>query len=452
MTIVGLPSQSQLFEEVDRQFAEAHPDAPVPLDEYDSGQAEFVQARAELRERVAGEWANAAFVEHFPEVGFFDPQDPANAQLLDYWLDFRDQILHSASPRYDWSVAMTVEVHGNDAPEPDAPDAAQAPYPNADSPWVDDAGHVAAPGEMAVDDVDAWDMSDEVLGNGIFDFEIGVLDMWERAAGKFHATMLASADAEGEADFAGTIVDHFKEKALGQLVDETVKLIPYGSEIKEVVDKVLGEAERASKASGSAAIRRFYLQHIDLVGDTLQQLRSMKPSFMAAIENTAKNASTSTEAHEHYVWMHGYLRYLFLDAQMRHNANNEDSFFRLMTESWLQGGVYTPDRFDPGSYVVIRIELDFRVRNAELRGPSAQKLAEQLVLNQPGGVDVFSLNLPRRIVQYDGDGMVAVVRLDADDNMTSEQSGTDGDYHGLWKQIQGLPAGWSVTTALTGSG
>lgn len=99
---MALPTQAQLYEEVDRQFFAAHPDAPPRLDPDDAGQASLVRDWLERRDTILNEWVDEIFAGFFPHAGKLDPDDPGDSTLIEYWLDIRDAIRDGTPSRYNW--------------------------------------------------------------------------------------------------------------------------------------------------------------------------------------------------------------------------------------------------------------------------------------------------------------------------------------------------------------
>jgi hypothetical protein len=99
--------------------------------------------------------------------------------------------------------------------------------------------------------------------------------------------------------------------------------------------------------------------------------------------------------------------------------------------------------------VVIRLNPNYTILDAHIQGAGGQKLAEQLLKDSPGGVDVFRLQAPRRILLMADNGWPsAILSLDANNRDTSTGSIAEGDTGSLKKYVmsKGLP----LTTKLAG--
>ena len=95
---MAIPTQAQLYEEVDRRFAIEQPDAPRRLDPDDPNQAAWVARWLELRDEVLNDWTNFVFNEYFPDRGTLDASDPD----AEYWRDIQHQIGTGESGRWSW--------------------------------------------------------------------------------------------------------------------------------------------------------------------------------------------------------------------------------------------------------------------------------------------------------------------------------------------------------------
>jgi hypothetical protein len=108
---MAIPTQAQLFEEVDRRFAAEHPDAPQRLNPDDQNQHHWVQAWGNIREQTLNEWTDYVFFEFFPNGHKLDPSNPDDADLIAYWKDIHHQINTGEAGRWPWdSAAPAVEA------------------------------------------------------------------------------------------------------------------------------------------------------------------------------------------------------------------------------------------------------------------------------------------------------------------------------------------------------
>jgi hypothetical protein len=99
---MSIPTQAQLYEEVDRRFAAAHPGAPARLDPDDPNQATWVAQWLEIRDEVLIEWTDYVFAQYFPNAGKLDPSNSEHATLIEYWKDIRHQICDNEGGQWSW--------------------------------------------------------------------------------------------------------------------------------------------------------------------------------------------------------------------------------------------------------------------------------------------------------------------------------------------------------------
>ncbi len=102
-----IPTQAQLYEEVDRRFAAEYPNAPTRLDPDDPDQAPYVMEWLRIRDEVLIEWTDYVFAEFFPHAGRLDPVE-SRAQHVD-----RVLARHPSSDlrQRRWSVVVGRPAH-----------------------------------------------------------------------------------------------------------------------------------------------------------------------------------------------------------------------------------------------------------------------------------------------------------------------------------------------------
>lgn len=103
---MSIPTQAQLYEEVDRRFALAQPDAPARLDPEDRGHDAWVAEWLAIRDEVLIQWTDHVFAEHFPYAGTLDPSNPGHSLMIEYWRDIQHQICNGEGGKYNWDAAQ----------------------------------------------------------------------------------------------------------------------------------------------------------------------------------------------------------------------------------------------------------------------------------------------------------------------------------------------------------
>jgi hypothetical protein len=97
-----IPTQAQLYEEVDRRFAAEYPNAPTRLDPDDPDQAPYVMEWLRIRDELSIQWTDYVFAEFYPNAGKLDPSNPEHSTLIEYWTDIRHQICNNEGGRWSW--------------------------------------------------------------------------------------------------------------------------------------------------------------------------------------------------------------------------------------------------------------------------------------------------------------------------------------------------------------
>ena len=101
---MALPTQAQLYEEVDRRFAAANPQAPQRLDPNDPNQQQWVHEWLQIRDSTLNEWTDYIYHEFYPGSHKLDPANPADADHIEYWKDIHHQILTDETGRWSWDT------------------------------------------------------------------------------------------------------------------------------------------------------------------------------------------------------------------------------------------------------------------------------------------------------------------------------------------------------------
>lgn len=144
---MALPTQAELYEEADRQFFAANPDAPRRLDPDDPAQAHLVQDWLTRRDQILNGWVDGIFASFFPYAGKLDPNDPGDGTLIEYWLDIRDSIRDGKPSHYNWNQPPT-----DTSATSTTPSTPTSPTPTATAPTVD-AGPPSVPVHMDENEV-----------------------------------------------------------------------------------------------------------------------------------------------------------------------------------------------------------------------------------------------------------------------------------------------------------
>lgn len=324
----------------------------------------------------------------------------------------------------------------------------------------------AVPAIPGAGDVSAAQMTDEGLARGVMDKQYAILDGWDTALQNFDKVLTSASDKETKPDFQKAVMKFVGEEVVPDVVKLAIDSEAVGWAFKGVklLNTLKEEAERAEKAEVSATLRDFYVQHKTIIGKMKQATLSGKEEFAAAArlkeeameqaENIAaatkkgkkSGASVtmaSTKAAEEYAEMRSAMMdaYAALDARLKF-ATPENLFVKL-SEEWIRNATVRGGmgiRFN--AVVVIRLNPDYSVMDAHIQGSGGQKIAEELLRENPDGVNVFNLEVPRVVKLMAPNGWPsAMLSLDEDDHNTSSGAYLEGDTDSLYRYViaNGLP-------------
>jgi uncharacterized protein DUF4157 len=348
------------------------------------------------------------------------------------------ELTHVVQQGSDEAVAATIQR----APQDDAPEAAPEAVPAV-------ASGAAVP---------VAEMTDEELARGIMDKQLAILAGWQGALANFDKVLTSASDKEAKPEFAKVVKEFFGEKVMGELLKHS---LPPTSEAFALLGKLDAEVKRAKAADESGAVRDFFVEHEKAITALVQSTLSTKEEFVAKVRKTreamemAENASSahrkskggvsvmSTKEADEY----GMLRMDLVDAiaQMdaRLKVSTTDDLFHLLSEEWIRFATTTGAwGYKYQAVVVIRLNPDYSIKDAHIQGAGGQKIAEQLLKDNPDGVNVFNLEVPRRVLLLAENGWPsAILSLDENDRNTSTGSIAEGHTDALYRKViaEGLP-------------
>jgi hypothetical protein len=425
---VSVPSQAQLYDEVDRLYHERHPDAPYKLDRDDPEHRPWVERWLEIRDDVVNEWTNQVFFTWFPSAGKLDPNDPADGEMIRCWLDIRDQIRDDASPQIDIAAVAAAMNAGS------SPQEATVPH-----------GTVEV---IVQDPPEATGWEDETIVDRIFDAQLTALAQWEAAIDMFDEVVEAAADDEATPNFTRVARDYFLEEVIGIVIDKGIKKVSgtttsVGGKIVGLWGRLTAEYDRARSAELSTKIRDFLIaQHLEVaaIKKTLDEVRE---ELMPEVQRLAYEASRDSAAAAAYGDLRPALVELATAAMSLRDQADPKTYYDVLVEEWLRSSSFRDELGKPAG---LRIDLrdDFSIRSASLTGPNAKKLGDQLEKNNPGGINLLELQVPKFIRYDEGEwSWAAVVQLDSANNMVAQTTGAYSVENQEWLERQvkdrGLP-------------
>jgi hypothetical protein len=302
---------------------------------------------------------------------------------------------------------------------------------------------------VASDDKSAAEMAQDIMGT-----QLAILEGWATALDNFDKVMTSEADKSGDPRFSKVLVDFLQDKIVGEIVKRAK--VPVISEsytlVKDafsLMGKMEAEVKRADAARASASLRDFYVTYRSTIGKLRQIILSTTADFVAKARKAEDNAGMSQTQADAY----GMLRLELadtlgaLDQQLKSAA--PEAIYRLLTEQWLRDSTVRLKQVGvKPSYIFIRLEADYTVRDAHINGTGGQKLAEQLLKDSPGGIDPYSMKVPRFIHYFKEGARGASTVLWVDANGVIDHKNSDGPYKTLHDTLE--KRGLKPTTKLKG--
>jgi len=302
---------------------------------------------------------------------------------------------------------------------------------------------------VASDDKSATEMAQDIMGT-----QLAILEGWATALDNFDKVMTSEADKSGDPRFSKVLVDFLQDKIVGEIVKRAK--VPVISEsytlVKDafsLMGKMEAEMKRADAARASASLRDFYVTYRSTIGKLRQIILSTTADFVAKVRKAEDNAGMSQTQADAY----GMLRLELadtlgaLDQQLK--SATPEAIYRLLTEQWLRDSTVRLKQVGvKPSYIFIRLEADYTVRDAHINGTGGQKLAEQLIKDSPGGIDPYSMKVPRFIHYFKEGARGATTVLWVDANGVIDHKNSDGPYKTLHDTLE--KRGLKPTTKLKG--
>ena len=366
-----------------------------------------------------------------------------------------------SNEKWDWLAKLGVSQQGS----------GKSPTISSSSDGEGEVLRGAAAGDTsaALPQMPATSMLDEDIAAEIIDKQVKILDSWKSALKIFFTTMISSADAEAKPDYQKAMIDYVSDKLIGGMA----KRAPGMSEITAVAKAMEGEYKRSAAASTSATLRDFVNQQERAVDNAGRALVAQRNSFIAAVRACRVDAGVdeqgqpaggakkvkgkpkgTVQVNPPELEKYGMMRLNLMDTLEAVNRvfaqSAPESLMKVLSEGWIsQGTTYAGMGHRVPAVIIIRLEPDHSLRNAHIEGSGGQKLAEELLKESPGGVDVFGFKTRRRIVHYAENGWPqTILELDANNRDLSKGAMAEGDTAALYKYVMshGLP----TTTKFTG--
>ncbi len=259
-----------------------------------------------------------------------------------------------------------------------------------------------SPSQVKSLDVQKADLDPRHLAIGIYENGYIMLEAWESALTQFYVVLESVSDAEGVADFAGTMKRYIKEQLIGTIVKGS-KVV---SLAKGLMDKLVKENLRADMARDAAQVRDFFLR----IARALNQMKiahaQKKGEYLFLVENSVKGMSKAEkEAYKKRLVEHAQ----YLDQRIEDGWLNDSRMFQLFAFEWIRN---TKKSFMRGNVTESLIRVWVKVEGVQLGSRSLKiqkvrinahgggKIAEQL-LKDKGGAGLRPYEWPvRRIILF----------------------------------------------------
>ncbi len=285
------------------------------------------------------------------------------------------------------------------------------------------------------------------VAQDIMNTQLAILEGWSTALDNFDKVMTSESDKAGEAKFKGVLYDFLEDKVVGELFKRSK--LPGVGDAFALMNKMDAELKRADGAKSSATLRDFFVTYRTTIGRLRQIILSTTADFMAKVRKTEENAGRSQTQANEYGMMRLELDNTLAALDYQLKLSTPEGVYRLLTEQWLRDSTVNLDHVGwRASYVFIRVEADYRVRDAHIFGTGGQKLAEQLLKDSPGGIDAYSMKVPRLIHYFKEGARGASAVLKLDERGTVDRQNSDGNYSTVHDHLKRY--GLQPTTKLEG--
>jgi hypothetical protein len=312
----------------------------------------------------------------------------------------------------------------------------------------------------------AENMKDERIAEGIIDDQLAILTGWDTALENFFTVLTSASDKEAKPNFSKVITEFLVDEVMGELTKHAGKA---ASEAFGLLKKLTAEVERVEAAEKSVALRDFVVQHRTELGKLKQSAFALRAPFADRVTKVreAKEkaesggesphprrsrgkpkghvevASDATKASDDYWTMHLDLINAYQAINDKLKVATPEILFRRLSEEWIREATHRVGMgIKAEAQVIIRLWPNYTVMDAYIQGAGGQKIAEELLRESPGGVDVFGLETKRVIKLMASNGWPdAILYLDENDRNMNTGAFVEGDWPTLQRYVlaNGLP-------------
>jgi hypothetical protein len=300
------------------------------------------------------------------------------------------------------------------------------------------------------------------IANGIMNKQLSILQGWETALKDFDKVITSESDKAGNPKYANVLMDFLQDKVIGVITkpfkdepDPTIKKsVSLITDVFAIVNKLDAEMKRADAARASASIRDFFVVYNRAISEMVRHILSTRDDFVAKVRIAEDNAGKSQQQGNDYGMLLMALESILTGLDYQNKQTTPQAVYRLLTEHWINdtslrlGDKWIGYTGIKNAFVFVRLEADYTVRDAELKVTGGQKIAEQLLKDSPGGIDPYSMKVPRHIDYFKEGSRGANTVLHVDANGKIDQPNSAGAYKTLHEKLE--KDGLKPTTKLTG--
>ena len=298
-----------------------------------------------------------------------------------------------------------------------------------------------------VQPVETVEKSATEMAQDIMNTQLAILEGWATALDNFDKVMTSQSDKAGETKFKSVLYSFLEDKVVGEVFKRSK--LPGVGDAFALMNKMEAELKRASEAKASATLRDFYVTYRTTIGNLRQIILSTTADFVARVRKAEENAALSQKHADEYGMLRLELDNTLQALDYQNSMATPQAIFRLLTEQWLRDSTVRLDHVGvKPSYVFIRLESDYTVRDAHIFGSGGQKLAEQLKKDSPGGIDPYSMQVPRLIHYFKEGARGASAVLKLDERGFVDNTSSDGNYRTVHETLK--RQGLKPTTKITG--
>lgn len=246
-----------------------------------------------------------------------------------------------------------------------------------------------------------------------------MLDNYDRALDQFDKVMTSASAKEAEKKGVGAILLSEVTKMVAEKVtDLALEEFPGAKTLYESTKKLIEAVEKEEKRAAAAG----YSHDLAVfVTDIRTQIGKLKTNFRESIVQIKHDAHKAQKARDPAAREASRTVARLYNQSLRSQVAgtfSEAGLYQMMAERWISGSVIEAETKAKG-YVFIRLNKDWKVVVAHIHAPGGERLAEQLLREQGGTVNLNELKV-RREVEFMPEELTWV-------NATFDESGHGGN-------------------------